>query len=34
MKQIDELIDLLIESQDKVTVGENISEEFENVQVL
>ncbi|XP_068747600.1 eukaryotic translation initiation factor 3 subunit C-like [Montipora capricornis] len=32
MKQIDELIDLLIESQDKVTVGENISEEFENVQ--
>ena len=33
MKQIEELIDILIENQGKVTVGENISEEFENVDV-
>ena len=33
LKQIDELINILIESQDTVTVGENISEESENVDV-
>jgi len=33
LKQIDELINILIENQDTVTVGENISEESENVDV-
>ena len=33
LKQIDELISILIENQDTVTVGENISEESENVDV-
>ena len=33
LKQIDELINILTENQDTVTVGENISEESENVDV-
>jgi len=33
LKQIDELINILIENQDTMTVGENISEELENVDV-
>lgn len=31
--QIEELIDILIDSQEKVIVGENIAEESENVEV-
>jgi len=33
LKQIDELINILTENQDTVTVGEDISEESENVDV-
>ena len=33
LNQIDELINILTENQGKLTVGENISEESENVDV-
>ena len=33
MKQISELLDILINNQDTLTVGENLSEESENVEV-
>ena len=33
MKQISELLDILIKNQDTLTIGENLSEESENVEV-
>lgn len=33
LKQIDELINILIDNHETLTVGENISEESENVDV-
>lgn len=33
MKQISELLDILINNQDTLTIGENLSEESENVEV-